>query len=262
VDEHDLRGSGKQLRIITPAFFLAALGLAGVPPFATFFSEHWIEEAARSQHPPWITHLVSITTFIATTVTTAAALRIGGRIFLGWGEPAPAPKDRNPSDASKIHMDKETEEQPHQRQTPPIMWIPAWALVILAITAGALTIIPSWHLPQRLDLLMEQLTDSHRYAAHVLERPELQTRPEPTLSLAGEPFPSPLRPLLSLLIAAVLALIALYPRKLGTLGRALQSVGAVIVSPLRRLQTGRIGDYVAWMVLGVAAYAIFMILHI
>ncbi len=81
VDEHELRGAGRRLPITGIAFCLAALGLAGIPPFGTGLGKSLIEEASRQVGRGWI----AIALIAAASMTAGAALGVAGRVFLGWG---------------------------------------------------------------------------------------------------------------------------------------------------------------------------------
>ena len=55
VNETWLHGRGRQLRATGVVFTLAALGLADLPPFATFLGKGWIDDSAGAHGLPWVT---------------------------------------------------------------------------------------------------------------------------------------------------------------------------------------------------------------
>jgi hypothetical protein len=68
---------------------------------------------------------------------------------------------------------------------------------------------------------------------------------------------------ITILVALSLAGLSLFPVILGSrlnwlLGRGLIAV----LRPLRKLQSGNVGDYVAWFVFGIAAYGALLILFL
>jgi multicomponent Na+:H+ antiporter subunit D len=86
--------------------------------------------------------------------------------------------------------------------------------------------------------------DRRGYVAEVL-----RGVPAATPSVTGPPGPTALDYLyggLSTVGAVGLAWLALFPGRL--------SVPAAAITPLRRLHSGRIGDYVSWLAVGVTAF--------
>ncbi len=66
---------------------------------------------------------------------------------------------------------------------------------------------------------------------------------------------------ITILAAVGLALAALFPRSLSRAGSA--KAGKLLkqgMRPLRAIQSGRVGDYMAWFVLGVAIYCGLLVL--
>jgi multicomponent Na+:H+ antiporter subunit D len=72
VNETWLHGRGRHLRVTGAVFTLAALGLADLPPFATFLGKGYIGESAWAHRLPWVTGV-----FIACSVLS----------FIRWPSP-------------------------------------------------------------------------------------------------------------------------------------------------------------------------------
>jgi multicomponent Na+:H+ antiporter subunit D len=230
LDEMKLRGRGRRLAPAAVLFVLGGLGLAGMPPVATFLGKGMIEEDAASLGYAWIPSVFTV----AAILTGGAVLRAAGRIFAGWG-----PLDDKVAD---LHR----EAAPGERsRTPPSMWVPATVFAVLAVAATA------WpQLSSRAVGAAEAFQNRAQYVEQVLHgsarpRVEVQPRPSPGAALGA----------LSAGGAIALALLALFwdrvPDRLRHVwGRPL---GAVL-SRLRGLHSGHVGDYVTWLTLGVAVY--------
>ena len=54
MNETWLHGRARRLRVTGVVFILAALGLADLPPFATFLGKGWIEDSAGARGLPWV----------------------------------------------------------------------------------------------------------------------------------------------------------------------------------------------------------------
>ena len=59
IEELELRGRGKNLPLVAGVFLLGGLGLASMPPFATFLGEAHIEDAAEKLGYSWLLSLFS-----------------------------------------------------------------------------------------------------------------------------------------------------------------------------------------------------------
>ncbi len=235
VDEHQLRGRGKNVGVAC-LFVAGAIGLAGLPPFATFHGEAIIDSAAEQLNLGWL----SAVALIAETLTAAAVLRVTGRIFLGWGTVREASSRGAPYIATK------SETGGKQTGVPATMWVPAVVLLALAIGIGSSSASRHFVLRQAA-----QFQSPGDYRAAVLEG---QRAAAPQMTFAEEPHVS-WRQGVTLVGAMLLAYLSLSAE---SFGRAVnQAIGRAIIAvfkPLRRLQSGMIGDYVAWFVLGMAIY--------
>jgi multicomponent Na+:H+ antiporter subunit D len=83
VDEHDLFGRARGHHVLGGLWILAALLLAGLPPFGPGLGKALAEHATES--PPLIALFV-----LVSAVTGGAVLRVGLRVFAGRGPGRPA----------------------------------------------------------------------------------------------------------------------------------------------------------------------------
>lgn len=235
VDEFDLHGKGKGLPWTAMLLFIGALGLAGLPPFANFYGDGMMDDAAASLHLGWLSAIF----VFAGALTSGAVLRIGGRIFLGWGETHSEAARGSP----KIPMDSETGGT--HRHTPATMFVPALLLLVGAIVVAPLTDLRACVEPQA-----KRMEDGRGYNALVL-----QGQPLPAEApIRGEPFPSIWRSIVTVIAAALLALAALFPKALGGASDRVGNILATLLQPLRAIHSGKVGDYVAWFIFGIGAY--------
>ncbi len=117
VNEARLHGRGSGLRVTGVVFTLAALGLADLPPVATFLGKGWIEDSAGQ---PWLGWIIVL--FVGCTVLVGGAvLRVAGGVFYGLGDPAQRGPRRWPGRPSE--ETSETDAGQGQR-TPLTMIIP------------------------------------------------------------------------------------------------------------------------------------------
>ena len=239
VDEEALRGRGRVLPWTGLLFALGALALADLPPFGTGLGAELIESSASKagyHWTPWLFGLVA-------AVTAGAVLRAVARVFLGWG---PHEVDRFPAD-SFGELEDETETPVEVRtRTPKTMFIPGALLLAAALALG---IAP--RLTAGAQHAAARFQDQHGYAASVLDRkpavnPPIHVEPQ---KLTGRAYG-----IASTAGALALAALALFRRRLPhgvrRIGRALDIRPAFLA--LRRVHSGHIGDYIAWLTLGLA----------
>jgi multicomponent Na+:H+ antiporter subunit D len=218
-------------------FVIAAFGLAGLPQFSTSLGEAMIHEAAAKFGHGWLSWIF----FAAGTITAAAVLRVGGRVFAGLGRGGKT----DLSGARYIEEGRET-AGPHNR-VPATMWLPAAVLVALALVIG---LVPNVH--HAFEFAGAEMADRAGFQARVLDGarglpiavPHSQEPLAPTSIYHGL-----LRSAIALLLAAA-ALSGHGLKKDARWGRAFRT----LMQPLRNLHSGHIGDYVAYLTFGVAAF--------
>lgn len=246
VDEYHLHARARHHRATALVFFAAGLGLAGMPPFGTFLGERTIEHAAELAHHSWI----SIVFFFASAITAAAVFRVTARVFFGWG-----PKHDEFSGGGK-HISEQRETKDSGHNIPAVMFIPAVALVALALAIG---LFP--HLEQQTRVAAFTMADRSGYQARVLDGAKLpdrapQEQPTPLAASLARSFGSTA----AALAIAFLTLAPWYPRK----DKAYVPIRSAM-QVLRNFHTGHVGDYVAFLTFGVAAFGVvlaILILHL
>jgi multicomponent Na+:H+ antiporter subunit D len=239
VDEHELRsrgrGSDPGLRAAAIVFALGGLGLAALPPFGVFFGKSALEGALT--HTPGYSWVLAVLV-IGSALTAGAILRVTGRVFAGWGPRLP----RHHELLSTLSERPET-LSPHDR-TPAVM-IAAPAILL---TGGML--IGLWSgLRDGIAGAAAHMTDRAAYVADVLG----------THAPAGVHVPHAPVVTLDFLLAAATVIGALAVAGFALveapgwrlLDRAERTVTGSMVL-LRRLHSGCVNDYIAWLVAGLA----------
>jgi len=237
VNESYLHGRGRGLRVTGVVFTLAGLGLANLPPFATFLGEGWVEDSASAHGLGWITAVL----IACTILTGGAVLRVAGGVFYGLGDP-PAEDPEMAREAAE----ETSETDAGKRRTPLSMLVPATALTAAAIAIG---------LVGRLGPLVEaaavRFTDQAAYNATVLHGAVVA---HPAGLHAAEPTGVTSSALLasagSVAGALAVALLGLYWRRVPVPRGYRPSPRAAALA--RGFQSGVINDYVTWLVLGLA----------
>ncbi|MFF2950420.1 complex I subunit 5 family protein [Kitasatospora sp. NPDC057965] len=237
VDEHGLHGRARRLRWTGLLFFLGALALAGLPPFGTGLGKAIAEEAA-GQRLAWLPAVF----VLASALTGGAVLRAGLRVFGGIGPPP----EEHPEVAATTGEGEGPEiREPGRRLPPPMVVVPALLL------AGCLAVGALPGVGRALAAGAVAFTDRTAYLADVLGQPTAPVSPTASVTPVPEAwwsFSGVMLGLLSTLLAAVFATVAVRRdrRRTGMLHR-------ILVLPLRRLHSGLLGDYIAWLAVGLAA---------
>jgi multicomponent Na+:H+ antiporter subunit D len=234
VDELHLRGRAGALLPTGIVFAVCALAVAGPPPLGTFLGKSLIEESASTLDYYW----VPVVVVVASIVTSGAMLRAAGRVFLGLGPP------QDPYLSPEPDEEREVERNPTRSRT--LMLLPAASLAFAGVALG---LVPG--LERHAEEAARRFESTRAYVAGVLggrtERP-----PVDDFSFAKLPTTSVLLGTASVVGALLVALLALYRERAGAgVGRVLRG-GRPVVLALRALHSGVIGDYVTWLVVGVA----------
>ena len=259
VDEADLHGRGRDAGVVRWLAVVGGLALAGLPPFGTALGKAVAEEAGTATGRSWFPVL-----FVAVSALTGAAvLRVVGRIFFGLG-PRPA------EPGGQTSGEEEREGRPLER-VPLTMLLPVAALLAAALALG---VVPGVH--GAFERAAAFFTDpaGYRQAALVPGAPPPIPPPIPAgdRSAVGDWTAGGI--LLGLLSAAVAVGVAAgaiwAPPIRQTFGRRSGAVttrngarltrsaalaagaGRRVLDGLRALHSGHIGDYVAWLFVGVA----------
>jgi multicomponent Na+:H+ antiporter subunit D len=234
VDEYDLHGRGRELPLLGVIFLIGGVLLSAPPPFTEFQGKALLESAATGAGYAWLVAVL----FVVSAVTSAAVLRVSGRVFLGLG-PAEGPDPRQ-ARAAHERVDDTRDDRDH---TPFTMIAVPAALLLGSAVAGIVPGAVPW-----VARAATKFVDHRAYADWVL-RGRLPTWPT---TPAGHVDALDLALGLSGCAAAVgLAALGLFGRGLGSrLPSGVRVHGAAVVVGLRQLHSGHIGDYIAWWTAG------------
>jgi multicomponent Na+:H+ antiporter subunit D len=235
VDELKLHGRGIGMWTTMAIWLLAGLGLAGLPPFGTFLGEAMVDEAAKSVGFDWVKWIF----FAAAVLTAGAVFRVAGHVFAGWGPL------REAAPTGEGQTDEDQETRGGHQHTPRSMQLPALLLVLIGLALG---LVPG--LRQTLSIAATAMEDQSGYAARVIEHATVPMPPpehEEPLDGATE------RGIAAALAAIAFAAAALARREI-KLTPLKRSIIDRLMTPLRLIHSGHVGDYVAWLTFGVVCF--------
>lgn len=237
VDESRLHGRGRALKTTGVVFTLAALGLADLPPFATYLGAGWVGDSASSHGAPYVTAVVMISSILV----GGAVLRVAGGVFYGLGDP-PREDPRLRQGATE----ERSETSGDETKVPLTMTLPP---LVLVAAAAAIGLLP--HLGSVLQHAALQVEDEAGYVKTVLGGAAVHH-----LSALSPKEPTAVRAIDlesgfgTAAGALLLALGGLYYRRLPGLKRLRPA--RVVADTFDRLQSGVVNDYLTWLVFGVA----------
>ncbi len=235
VDEYDMRGAGRQILPVGFMMIIGAWGLAGLPPFATFYGAKLMSSTAQALHLTWVSAVMAF----VEVFTAAAVLRFTSRAFLGWGH------GHSISTRGAPHIHMEVETQGEHKRVPAFMWVP---MALLLVGAAAVAV----PLQSRLgaERYASQFESAHIYQNAVL----LGNVQAPPRSQGSEQdLPTWVEVVVALAIMG-LAAVSLFPNsRQFRFARPFGNILKGILS-LRLIQSGRIGDYIAWFAFGISVY--------
>ncbi len=232
VEEARLRGHGQRLWFPAAIFALGGLAVAGLPPFGPFLGHALVEDAAVRAGYGWIPAVM----LVISVLCGAAVLRTGASVFLELG---PAPRRGTSGGGADEESEVET-DRPHTK-IPLLLATPAAVLLAAGLAWG---VIPG--LSRSLAGAAARFTDHSGYQSAVLSGVAAGGRAGPAVpGSTGPTTASYLYGLGAVLAAVGLAGVALYVERL-------PQPAARALAGLRAVHSGRIGDYVAWLSVGVA----------
>ena len=238
VNETWLHGRGRHLRVTGAVFTIAALGLADLPPFATFLGQGYIDASAAAHGLAWLMPVF----IVCTIVTGGAVLRVAGGVFYGLGDP-PSEDAR----MAEMAAEETSETGSGKQRTPLTMIVPP---IVLVLVAAAIALIPQ--LGSAVQAAAVRFEDQAGYNATVLAGAHVV---HPVAIAAAEATGITVTDVLAgagtAAGAVALALAALYWRRLPLLRRGYEP-GAGLTKPVEQFQSGVINDYLTWTVLGLA----------
>jgi multicomponent Na+:H+ antiporter subunit D len=237
VDEITLHGRGRDARLMPWLWVAGALALAALPPFGTGLGKS-IGEEALSTEGYWFAPVL----FVAiSALTGGAALRAGARIYFGLG---PRPRGDSRDETSGDEEQPETGDLPRVRIT---MLLP---VVVLLAGCLVLGVVPA--LGRAVSSAAAEFLDGPGYVSAALHG--TTTAAPPALAEAGWTTSGVLLGVLSGVLALAVAAAGLWAPRIPALVRAAVRPAAPLLTGLRRVHSGHVGDYVAWLFLGVAGF--------
>ena len=235
VNETWLHGRGRSLPVTGVVFTAAALGLADLPPFATYLGKGWIEDTGAAHHGVWVAAVL----VACSALVGGAVLRVAGGVFYGLGDPPP--EDR---ETAREASEEKTETEHGGQRTPLTMIVPPAVLVVAAVAA----LLP--HLGPAVQHAAVRFQDQAGYGNAVLFG---QPVTHPAALYPAESTQVTLADVLSgggsAVGALILAGLALYRRRIPVLRRGPEP-DLLLAGPIRRFQSGVVNDYVTWIVIG------------
>ena len=240
VDEAELHGVGwRPQPVLSTMWMVGGLALAGLPPFGTFLGKSLTEHSLRAHGHGW--GLVLFT--LVSALTAGAVLRAGLRMFWGVGRPAR-------TDARLVAGGEEPETVARLRTLPVTMLGPMFVLLTGSLLVG---VLPG--AARAFTTGAARFVDRAGYLHAALSGSVAATPPVPRVSeWTTEAL---LAAAVSVLLAAAVALVAVaattdrMPR--AALRAAVRLLPPVVA--LRRLHSGHLGDYVAWLATGLMVLA-------
>ncbi len=241
VDERRLWRRGLRMPGTGLLFVLGGLGLAGLPPFSTAAGAELIVHTAYA-HAGWLHLLIALVEI----GTGAAVLRVAAHVFLGWGQRPEAA----PGSAAEGATDEQPETTSGYQRTPPFMLAPPVLLLALALLLG---LLPAAEPAARTAAWVEQ--HGSVWQAQILQtRPRFEPVTPPAPVVPAKHVPPPMEwviPGLAVLLALAMTgwnglQRSAWPASLTLPVRAV----ARGLHGLRLLHSGRMGDYVTWLLVG------------
>jgi len=242
VDEIDLRGRGRGLKSCAILFFLAAAGLAGLPPFATFPAKALMDEGAKQAACHWFPLVAAV----ATALTTAAVLRAGIRIFFGWGG-----RDGLTETARVSGTTERRETHDDKGKTPLSMLLATALLVAAAAVAGSFPAVS-----QGVDAAVSLYAEPAAAQRVVLDGATAPVSPGEPAQVDGK--------VVGVAVATAAAALILAAGLLEVPGKksAFSRKIITLVKPLRDIHSGHVGDYAAWFVAGCGSLLVVLALMV
>jgi multicomponent Na+:H+ antiporter subunit D len=236
IDEFDLHGAGRVLPLVGALFAIGGLLLAAMPAVTTFFGKSLLEGAALDGHYPWLPAVF----VISSVCTGGAVLRVGGRVFLGWGA-----TERQDVVQAQSAREEEDEETTTRDYTPPLMVAVPAALLLAALVIGLIPgAVPG------IERTAAHFRDHAQYIGWVLHGGPTRFPPAGTSHVEAYDYLYGAGATVGAIALAAVTLFG-YPLK--------QRLPQLVLRPalgglrvLRGLHSGHIGDYIAWWTAGAA----------
>jgi multicomponent Na+:H+ antiporter subunit D len=240
LDEHALRGRGRGrdpgLWTAGIVFGLGGLLLAALPPLGTFTGKSALEGAlSETSGYGWAIAVV----VLASALSAGAVLRAGGRVFGGFG-----PRAHRHHELLSENSEQPETLQPHDRTPLPMLMAP------LLLLAGGLVVGLPGAVRHGIEAGAARMADRLAYvhaALPGLGAPHRLAEPHAPIVLHDYVLAAA-----SVLLALAVATLGLAGRPRWPAARLVEERSTHAILALRRLHSGRVDDYVAWLVAGLA----------
>lgn len=234
IDELRLFGKGRASPVLGILFGVGAVGLIGLPYIGAYLGHAGIDEGATLMHLTWVPPLLMLTAGLS----SAAILRAGARVFLGWGARDDWLLSRQPPESPQEHDAK-----------LPLMVAITGVVIVLGLVVS---IVPG--LSQRAGYGAERFRDRAAYAERVLHGKPMK-EPPVRLPFAVQPTTgtSVAYGIGAGIVALLLAAFGLWrQRVLEGFRLAAGRLAGPPLDVLKGVHSGVIGDYVMWITVGTA----------
>jgi multicomponent Na+:H+ antiporter subunit D len=237
VDEFDLHGRGRELRLAGVLLAVGGLVLSAMPGVTLFFGKSLLDGAALEGHYAWLPTVF----LISSILTGGAVLRVSGRVFLGWG----ASERDEDVQIRRIRAEGEDEQQVQRDVTPPLMLIVPAALLLGAIVVGLIPgAVPG------IETVAAHFHDHAAYARWVLLDAAPHFSPVSHTHVEAFDYLYSAGGTIGALAIAGLTLAA--PKLYQRVPRPILAPARGALTGLRELHSGSVTDYVAWWTLAAA----------
>jgi multicomponent Na+:H+ antiporter subunit D len=230
IDEIGLRGMGRGIWPAGVAMAIGGLLLAGLPIGLMDEGTNLIEAAGHHAGQAWIMAGV----VIGAACTGGAVLRVAGRVFLGLGKVS-GEEERAPTD----------EEQEKADRPLWLMMIPTTFLLLLALAGGHAAGAFAFH---------AAIAFTHPDNNSILGLASYEIG---ATGSAPSALPTSWLSWLSVALALIISGYQLSRRELPRLVvRSVALATRPLLGALQAIHSGLVGDYVAWLVVGLALFTI------
>lgn len=223
-------------------FLIGALALAGLPPLGPGLGKSVGEEALMAHGYYGFVVLA----MLVSALTGGAVLRVCLHVHFGLGRPV---EGKSPGETTS--GEHEQPEVTRKLRGVPVTMLAA--IILLLVEGVAWGVVGE--LTRFADRVSAALANGAKYTARVLEGPAGGAVSTP-VHWSGEGV---LLGFLSVLIAVIVALVSVFkhalPQRVTVIGRRATEP---VTHGLHRIHSGHVGDYVAWLLLGVSGFAAIM----
>jgi multicomponent Na+:H+ antiporter subunit D len=230
VEELRLHGRGRRLRLAGALWALGTVGLVGLPYVGVYLGHDLVDEGAKLVGAGWVPPVL----MVVAGLSSAALLRAGARVFLGWG-PREDPL-----------LSEQPPEEPVERDAAlPLLLGVAAVAIALGLAAS---LVPG--LQQRTEVGAERFADRGAYAAKVLHGVREPIPPRPPFALPHTTASGVAYGIGAGVLALVLTALGLWWQRLPELVlRGLAPLRPALAG-LQAVHSGIVGEYVLWIAVG------------